>query len=371
MCPKGLKGLCCLVDHRTATIQLLLFLSVSVYRTSAASHSLRYISTAITPGTPFPQYTVVGLVDGEPLMVYDSNIRKMTPKTAHIEKKMGEDYWRDDSDTFRGEQKWSLSNMDTTMKRHNDTAGIHTWQWVYGCELHNNGTTTAYSKFAYDGEDYIQLDLDTGTFTAPKNAFLLNWNKHRITDCKHYLEIECIEELKKFVGFGESGELERKVSPEVSLFQKDSSSPVVCHATGFFPKAVMISWQKNGEDLHEDVQLRETLLNQDGTFQKRSVLTVSPEELDTHDYTCIIQHSSLEKEMILTVSDHRVLPSGELGGVLVGAIIAILLFILICVGVFIWKKKKQETKTMETEMQETEMQSLTETHHPTTPQSSG
>ncbi|KAI4886118.1 hypothetical protein NFI96_004716 [Prochilodus magdalenae] len=71
----------------------------------------------------------------------------------------------------------------------------------------------------------------------------------------------------------------REVLPEVSLFQKDSSSPVVCHATGFFPKAVMISWQKNGEDLFEDVDLRETLPNQDGTFQRRSILTVPPEEL--------------------------------------------------------------------------------------------
>ncbi|KAL6478052.1 hypothetical protein MHYP_G00138870 [Metynnis hypsauchen] len=94
---------------------------------------------------------------------------------------------------------------------------------------------------------------------------------------------------------------------EVSPEAKDSSSPVVCHATGFFPKAAMISWQKNGEDLHEDVELRETLPNQDGTFQKRSVLTVSPEELTRHDYTCIIQHSSLEEEMVLQVSDNGVL----------------------------------------------------------------
>ncbi|KAL7836200.1 hypothetical protein AOLI_G00274840 [Acnodon oligacanthus] len=125
-----------------------------------ASHSLRYISTAITPGTLFPQYTVVGLVDGEPLMVYDSNIRKMTPKTERIEKMMGEDYWKKDSETFMREQKWSLSNMDTTMKRHNNTEGIHTWQWAYGCELHSNGTTTAYSKFAFDGQDYVELDLN-------------------------------------------------------------------------------------------------------------------------------------------------------------------------------------------------------------------
>ncbi|KAL6466067.1 hypothetical protein MHYP_G00262000 [Metynnis hypsauchen] len=73
-----------------------------------ASHSLRYISTAITPGTHFPQYTVVGLVDGEPLMYYDGNIRKMTPKTERIEKNEGEDFWNSESEIFKDEQSLSL-----------------------------------------------------------------------------------------------------------------------------------------------------------------------------------------------------------------------------------------------------------------------
>ncbi|KAK3520900.1 hypothetical protein QTP86_002458, partial [Hemibagrus guttatus] len=59
--------------------------------------------------------------------------------------------------------------------------------------------------------------------------------------------------------------------PTASVFQKHSPYPeVVCHATGFFPKAVNISWRKDGEDLNEDVELRETLPNQDGSFQKHS-----------------------------------------------------------------------------------------------------
>ncbi|KAL7886736.1 hypothetical protein AOLI_G00044570 [Acnodon oligacanthus] len=89
----------------------------------------------------------------------------------------------------------------------------------------------------------------------------------------------------------------------------------------------MISWQKNGEDLHEDVELRETLPNQDRTFQKRSVLTVSPEELNKHNYTDIIQHSSLEKEVVLLVYDLR-------------AVVTVLL-IIISAGVIVWMKKQQ------------------------------
>ncbi|KAG7318659.1 hypothetical protein KOW79_018414 [Hemibagrus wyckioides] len=85
--------------------------------------------------------------------------------------------------------------------------------------------------------------------------------------------------------------------PTASVIQKHSPSPeVVCHATGFFPKEVMISWRKDGEDVNEDVELRETLPNQDGSFQKRSILKVPAEDLQKHTYTCVIQHSSLKEE---------------------------------------------------------------------------
>ncbi|KAK1806914.1 hypothetical protein P4O66_005397 [Electrophorus voltai] len=121
--------------------------------------------------------------------------------------------------------------------------------------------------------------------------------------------------------------------PEVSVFQKDSSS-AVCHATGFFPRGVEISWQKNGEDLHENMDLRETLPNQDGTFQKRSILTVSPEDLKNNKYTCVVQH--LGKDI-----EREVKPGGRSFGVIIGVFVAVLLLVLIgCVGFFIWRKKR-------------------------------
>uniref|UniRef100_A0A8B9GTJ1 Major histocompatibility complex class I UBA n=1 Tax=Astyanax mexicanus TaxID=7994 RepID=A0A8B9GTJ1_ASTMX len=169
---------------------------------------------------------------------------------------------------------------------------------MYGCELDEDGTKRGYFQDGYDGKDFISLDLKTETWTAPvPQAFITKQKWDRTGDAafqKAYLETTCIEWLQKYVGYGKET-LERKVAPEVSVFQKSSPSEVVCHATGFFPKAVMISWQKNEEDLNEGVELRETVPNQDGSFQKRSILTVSPEELKNNQYTCVVQHSSLEK----------------------------------------------------------------------------
>ncbi|KAL7839169.1 hypothetical protein SRHO_G00258270 [Serrasalmus rhombeus] len=309
------------------------------------SHSLQYFYTAVTPGINFPEFTAISQLDGEEFEYYDSDIKKAIPKTEWMEKSVGEDYWTSQSQIAHGAQENFKVGVGTLMERFNQTDGVHTVQWMYGCELHDDGTRSGYLQFGYDGEDFISLDLNTETWTAANAKAMITKQKWdglgAAAKWKDYLENKCIDWLQKYVEYGRSS-LERKVSPKVDLFQKDSSSPVVCHATGFFPKAVMISWQKNGEDLHEDVELRETLPNQDGTFQKRSVLTVSPEELDSDKYTCIVQHVGLEKEKALPVSDRRVLSGGGSVGIILGAVVAVLLVLIGCVGVFIWKKKQKK-----------------------------
>ncbi|XP_036453895.1 H-2 class I histocompatibility antigen, Q10 alpha chain-like isoform X2 [Colossoma macropomum] len=336
------------MDHCTPVLKYLLLLSVNIYLTSAASHSLHYFYIGVTSGVNFPEFTIVGLVDGEQIVYYDSNIRKMIQRNEWIKKIEADDpeHWNRETQKSQDNQKSFKFNVDVLMKRFNHTEGVHTVQLMYGCELHHDGTTRGYRQYSYDGEDFLSLDLNTVTWTAASPKALITkykWERAGAAGFHTaYLQNECISWLKKYVEYGRST-LKRKVSPEVSLFQKDSSSPVVCHATGFYPKAMMISWQKNGEDLHEDVELREMLPNQDGTFQKRSVLIVSPEELNKHHYTCIIQHSSLDKKMVLPVTERRVLQDGDMVGAIVGAVVFVLLLAFIgSVGLFFWKKKKNQ-----------------------------
>ncbi|KAB5528269.1 hypothetical protein PHYPO_G00138340 [Pangasianodon hypophthalmus] len=185
---------------------------------------------------------------------------------------------------------------------------------MYGCELDDDGTARGYDQYGYDGEDFISLDVEAGVWKpATKTDVTHKWDPdgHYALDQMSYLteqnglKKKCIDWLKKYVSYGNES-LERKVRPEASVFQKHSTPPeVVCHATGFFPKALNITWQKDGEEVHENVELRETLPNQDGSFQKRSILTVPAEELQKHNYTCVIQHSSLEKELVQPVRGRR------------------------------------------------------------------
>uniref|UniRef100_A0A3Q3MJL5 Ig-like domain-containing protein n=1 Tax=Mastacembelus armatus TaxID=205130 RepID=A0A3Q3MJL5_9TELE len=70
------------------------------------------------------------------------------------------------------------------------------------------------------------------------------------------------------------------------------SSPVSCHATGFYPDKADLFWRKDGEQLHEDVDHGEILPNKDGTFQMRVDLNLSsvrPEDWSRYD--CVFQLS--------------------------------------------------------------------------------
>uniref|UniRef100_A0AAY5EJ04 Ig-like domain-containing protein n=1 Tax=Electrophorus electricus TaxID=8005 RepID=A0AAY5EJ04_ELEEL len=310
-------------------------------------HSLQYFYTAVTPGISFPEFTAVGLVDGEQFVYYDSIMRKRIPTTQWMKKSVGADYWDLATQTVQGHEENFKVDIGTLMERFNHTKGIHTVQLMYGCELHDDGTKRGYIQDGYDGEDFLSLDLNTLTWTAPKPQAVITKNKWEVTGAnahqwKGYLENTCIEWLQKYVSYGKAT-LERKDPPEVTLFQKDSSSPVVCHATGFFPRELMISWKKNGEDLHENMELRETLPNQDGTFQKRSILTVSPEDLNNNKYTCVVQHSGLETHFGLPFQPGMTeFPDSKSSafGVIVGAILAVLLLLSSCAAFFIWRKKK-------------------------------
>ncbi|KAF4074687.1 hypothetical protein AMELA_G00242150 [Ameiurus melas] len=207
------------MKDNTVMLKLLLFLTFSLL-SSADTHTLQYLYTAVRPGIKF---TAVGLVDGKQFVFYDINMTRISEWMKKAEAD-DPDYSKEETERVKNQQD-SLQNIVTTVMK----------------------------------------------------------------------------------SFNQS-----EVPPTASVFQKHSSSPeVVCHATGFFPKTVMITWQKDGEDVHEDVDLRETLPNQDGSFQKRSILTVSAEDLQKHTYTCVIQHSSLEKEIVLPVRDLRILNPGQ------------------------------------------------------------
>ncbi|XP_046698243.1 BOLA class I histocompatibility antigen, alpha chain BL3-6-like isoform X1 [Silurus meridionalis] len=323
----------------------------------ADAHSLEYQYTALTPQyTGFPEFTAVGLLDGKQFMFYSSSNMMLIPENW-IKNSKSENYWKNEEQTMQGHHD-DFNNIFTNIKNQfNHSREGHTLQRMYGCESDDNGTTKGSDQYGYDGE-FISLDLNTGTWIADKPQALMlehDYKSNVYTKYwKNFLENECIDLLNRFVNYSRET-VERKDPPETFLFQKEASSPeVVCHATGFFPKALLISWKKDGEDVHEDVlegvELRETLPNQDGSFQKRSILKVPAEDLQKHNYTCVIEHSSLEKDLVLPVSERRILRDGGSGGglmgIIVGVVVALVVLVAVVAGIVVWKKKNSGFKSV-------------------------
>uniref|UniRef100_A0A3B4ZWH5 Ig-like domain-containing protein n=1 Tax=Stegastes partitus TaxID=144197 RepID=A0A3B4ZWH5_9TELE len=140
--------------------------------------------------------------------------------------------------------------------------------------------------------------------------------------------------------------LETRNLPSVSLLQKTASSPVTCHATGFYPDRADLFWTKDGEELHEDVDKGEILPNHDGSFQMSvdlNISSIAPE--DWKRYHCVFQLSGV-KDDIKTKLDKAAIRTnrGFPAGAVIGVVVVLLLLALCITGLFIWRKRYKGTQ---------------------------
>ncbi|XP_058864984.1 H-2 class I histocompatibility antigen, Q9 alpha chain-like [Acipenser ruthenus] len=272
---------------------------------AAGTHSLRYFFMGFSEGTGLPEFVTMGMLDDEQIDYYDSVMKKMVPKQDWMERSEGPEYWERETQGAVGTQQSFKLNIRIAMQRFNQTGGVHTLQRMYGCELDDDGTKRGFNQYGFDGKDFLSFDKDTLTWTAPVMQAVITkhkWDANRAGNqyWKGYLEGTCIEWLQKYVQYGRET-LERRVPPAVTLLQMkargSADTEVLCHVTGFFPRAVEVSWVRDGRDhLEEGVQSGEVLPNQDGTYQLRKILTVSPEEQRRHIYSCQVDHVSFTEK---------------------------------------------------------------------------
>ncbi|XP_069377525.1 major histocompatibility complex class I-related gene protein-like isoform X2 [Paralichthys olivaceus] len=328
---------------------LFLLLLAGTHSATARTHSLKYFHTGSSQVPNFPEFVSVGYVDEVQIDHYDSNTMKVEPKQGWMLKTTDSQYWERNTKYFLSEQQIFKVNIEIAKERFNQTEGVHIVQRMYGCEWDDEtGKVKGYRQFGYDGEDFISLDLETETWIAPTPQAVitkLKWDNDKadLAYLKNYYTQECPYWLKEFIEHGKSS-LQRTELPLMSLLQKSPSSPVSCHATGFYPDAAMLFWRKDGEELHEDVYVGEVLPNHDWTFQMSTDLQVSsiPPE-DWRRYDCVFQISGVKEDIVKrldkdSVESNREKPTDVTTIIIIAAVVA-LAVVLAVIGYIVYRKK--------------------------------
>ncbi|KAK5604378.1 hypothetical protein CRENBAI_018584 [Crenichthys baileyi] len=293
------------------TMKLFCFLVLlGLKRAAAVTHSLQYFYTGPSGVPDFPAYVSVGYVDYIQISHCDSRTNRNVPKQEWMNFTVED--WDIQTQVCLMNQQIIKANLEIAKQRFNHTEGVHIYQAMYGCQWDDETEQiNGYEQYGYDGEDFILFDLNTKTWIAPKPQSIItkhkwDYNRALVEQTKGYLIQVCPEWLKKYVNYGRRS-LMRTDLPSVSLLQKTSSSPVSCHATGFYPNRAEMFWRKDGEEIHEGVDKGEILPNNDGTFQMSVDVDLSSETSENWmKYECVFQLSGVNEDIIVKLEKTKI-----------------------------------------------------------------
>uniref|UniRef100_A0A8C6X8A5 Ig-like domain-containing protein n=1 Tax=Naja naja TaxID=35670 RepID=A0A8C6X8A5_NAJNA len=284
----------------------------------ASSHSLKYFYTGISePSQGQPHFVVLGFVDSQAFVHYDSNSRRMKPRVSWMEKVGKEDpqYWERETQASYVQEQASRQGLETLRDRYNQSKGLHTWQRMYGCELWRNGSKGGFLQYGYEGRTFITFDKETLTWVAAEPQAQITQRKwdalpqdnHRV---KSYLEEECIEWLEKYLV--NSGGAVSAEPPEVTVRGKteveDGMETHVCRLDGFYPREINASWTRDGEVWEEETFHGSLAPNADGTYHSWLSIRIDPKERGR--YRCHVEHDGLQEPLDLALEGER-LQGGE------------------------------------------------------------
>uniref|UniRef100_A0A8C3KIF2 Ig-like domain-containing protein n=1 Tax=Calidris pygmaea TaxID=425635 RepID=A0A8C3KIF2_9CHAR len=279
-------------------------------------HSLRYFYTAVSEPSPgVPWFLIEGYVDGNLILRYDSETGRMVPRADWMVANLDQQYWDTQTQIAQRNQQVDHVNLEILRGRYNQSGGLHVRQRMSGCDLLEDGSTRGYYQSAYDGRDFIALDMDTMTFTAVDAAAQITKRKWEedgtvAEEKKNYLKNTCIESLRKYMSYGRAV-LERKERPTVRVSGKEGDGFLTlhCRAYGFYPRPISVSWLKDGEVRDQETERGGPVPNSDGTYYTWASIKANPGEKDK--YRCRVEHASLPEAEVYAWGEPGGLGHGE------------------------------------------------------------
>ncbi|XP_037376703.2 patr class I histocompatibility antigen, A-2 alpha chain-like [Talpa occidentalis] len=290
-----------------AALLLLLAVASAPRETRAGPHSMRLFYTAMTrPGPGQPRFIAVGYVDDTQFGQFDSDSPGQSVETrAPWMEQVGQEEQDEETQHQRDNTLRFQAQLDTLRGLYNQSeTGSHTFQRMSGCDIGPDGLLLrGYSQFAYDGANYIALNEDLRSWTAADTAAQITWREWEAQGVaahfRNYVGVRCVEWLCRFLEYGKET-LQRSDPPKTRMTHHPTSEGEVtlkCWALGFYPADITLTWQRDGEDLTQEMELVDTRPGGDGTFQKWAAMVVPSGE--EQRYTCHVQLVGLLEPQVL------------------------------------------------------------------------
>ncbi|XP_060706468.1 major histocompatibility complex class I-related gene protein-like isoform X2 [Hemiscyllium ocellatum] len=286
----------------------------------------------------FPQFVIVGYVDGVQFVTYDSDQKNLIPREQWMVVSEGPEAWKRKLSLAR-EQERNFKNAVLSLKsRNNQTDGIHTYQMMTGCDLSADGMTSGFNQYGWDGQDILSLDKNHMVWVTPVSwgeSIKNRWDQDVVDNqrWKHYLDVECIDWLKRYLEYGQR-QL-KVVPPDVSFTSLGDSNWLSCLVTGFYPQAIEVTLWRD-EVLIDETLSTGILPNHNRTYQIRKWVGFNPE--DQAEYSCQVEHSGLEETLVVIYVPTSRSQVPMTVWILLGVVGIVALAVA---AVFIYKKKEE------------------------------
>ncbi|XP_052610110.1 zinc-alpha-2-glycoprotein [Peromyscus californicus insignis] len=271
-------------------------------------YSLIFLYTGLSrPSKGIPRFQATAFLNDQAFFHYDSNSRKAEPVGPWSQVEGMED-WEKESQLQRAREEIFLVTLKDIMDYYKDSAGSHTFQGMFGCELLNNRSNGAFWRYAYDGQDFIEFNKEIPAWIplvpAAENT-KLKWEAEKVYTqrAKAYLEEECPKMLKRYLNYSRS-HLDQKDPPTVTITSRAAPGrkrTFKCLAYDFYPQGISLHWNRAGKMLTS--KSGGVFPNGNGTYLSWVEVEVPPQDRDP--YFCHIEHSGLSQSLSVQWDDTK------------------------------------------------------------------
>ncbi|KAM9722845.1 class I histocompatibility antigen, B alpha chain-like [Menidia menidia] len=313
-------------------------LFVPVMSSASGRHSLWYMASYISGRTPFPEFTLVLILDDIQVGYYDPQTDQLMRVGSGGEKE-GEVVLDEKAVNIQwGFFSGMRNRLTLAIEQMNLTAsGVNVHQRLAGCEVLDGQPVFIMGRDAVNSQDADSLMCNMTHFTYTRGSSpVFQWDAMRRTFeqmlfTNLYLPI-CARNLNLLLE-SEKHLVMRRVRPRVRLLTKQvvGGAQLTCLATDFYPRHINLTLRRDGDPVDADRLSGGLVLpNGNGLYQMRKTLSIDEEELQRkHSYTCTASHLSLDNRLDVSwraqsSRSHRVqVLSGPL--ILMGAAVILLL----------------------------------------------